>query len=201
MSSFPIIELSEDSVQNDTAFNAIYPNYIQKLSAHHWTPVHVAVKASKYLAQSENSHVLDIGSGVGKFCFVGAQITKGFFTGIEQRENLVDLSLKIAKKHKVKNVDFEHQNVLDVDFSKFNAFYFYNSFYENVEAPVPIDDTMIQDESLYLTYSDYVMRQLDKRPKGTRLVTYWSNWLEIPPSFDLVETDCNGKLNFWEKKK
>jgi hypothetical protein len=47
----------------------------------HWTPLHIALKASRFLAPDPSYEVLDIGYGVGKFCFIGAASTGGKFTG------------------------------------------------------------------------------------------------------------------------
>ena len=195
---FKNLELKNDI--EDKLFNTIYPLSINKLSDCHWTPVKIAILAAEYLVDKPKCKVLDIGSGVGKFCLVGAAATKGLFYGVEQRERLVKLSKKIAKKHKITNVEFIHSNMNQISFSNYNAFYFYNSFYENIGHYMAIDTTIPLDENLYYTYSKYVEKELQKTPIGTRLVTYWSNWLEIPEGFDLEYTDYDGKLNFWEKK-
>ncbi len=60
--------------RKDVTFDDLYPEDIQNLSPMHWTPVDIARRASNFLA-IPNARVLDIGSGVGKFC-----ITAGFFT-------------------------------------------------------------------------------------------------------------------------
>ncbi|MDW5290207.1 methyltransferase domain-containing protein [Formosa sp. PL04] len=195
---FKNLELKIDI--EDKLFNTLYPLAIKKLSECHWTPVEIAKLAADYLVDKPNCKVLDIGSGVGKFCLIGAASTKGHFYGVEQREGLVKISQKIAKKHKIKNVEFIHSNITEISFSNYNAFYFYNSFYENVGHYLAIDTTIPLDETLYIAYSKYVENELKKTPIGTRLVTYWSEWLEIPEGFDLEYTDYDGKLNFWEKK-
>lgn len=184
----------------DKLFNTLYSLSIKKLSEHHWTPVEVAKLAADYLVDKPKCKVLDIGSGVGKFCLIGATSTKGRFYGVEQRSRLVKLSQKIANTHKIKNVEFIHSNITQVSFSKYNSFYFYNSFYENIGRFQAIDTTIPLEEKLYYSYSQYVENQLKKTPIGTRLVTYWSEWLEIPEGFDLEFTAYDGKLNFWEKK-
>ena len=184
----------------DKLFNTLYSLNIKKLSEHHWTPVEVAKLAADYLVDKPKCKVLDIGSGVGKFCLIGATSTKGRFYGVEQRSRLVKLSQKIANTHKIKNVEFIHSNITQVSFSKYNSFYFYNSFYENIGRFQAIDTTIPLEEKLYYSYSQYVENQLKKTPIGTRLVTYWSEWLEIPEGFDLEFTAYDGKLNFWEKK-
>ncbi|MFD2915664.1 methyltransferase domain-containing protein [Psychroserpens luteus] len=185
---------------NDHLFNTLYPLRIKKLSERHWTSVEVAKLAADYLVDKPNCKVLDIGSGAGKFCLIGASTTKGRFYGVEQRDSLVKLSQKIAKTNNVNNVEFIHSNITQISFSDYNAFYFYNPFYENIDDSLLIDNKVIIDEKLYFSYSEYVENQLKNTPVGTRLVTYWSMWSEIPEGFDLEFTAYNGKLNFWEKK-
>jgi hypothetical protein len=183
----------------DSTFNELYPNHIKELANRHWTPIAVARMAAEYLAEEPNSKILDIGAGAGKFCLVGAASTKGMFFGVEQRASLTKISKKIADRHKITNVEFIHSNINEISFSDYDAFYFFNSFYENIDTSCLIDDTVLPDRDLYYDYSEYVKEQLDKTPVGTRLATYWSKWDEIPSSFDLAGTACNGLLNFWKK--
>lgn len=183
----------------DSTFNDLYPVHIKELAGQHWTPIAVAKLAAEYLAEKPNTKILDIGAGVGKFCLIGAASTKGIFVGVEQRASLTKISKKIADKHKITNVEFIHSNINEISFSDYDAFYFFNSFYENIDTLSVIDNTVTTDKDLYFAYSEYVKEQLDKTPTGTRLVTYWSKWDEIPSSFNLIATDCNGLLNFWEK--
>ncbi|RAJ15720.1 methyltransferase domain-containing protein [Arenibacter echinorum] len=184
----------------DHLFNSLYPLRIKKLSERHWTPVEVAKLAADYLVDKPQCKVLDIGSGAGKFCLIGAASTKGIFYGVEQRKELVTLCQSIAKTHHINNVEFFHSNITEISFSDYDAFYFYNPFYENIDNSLLIDNKIVLDEKLYFTYSEYVENQLKKTPIGTRVVTYWSMWVEIPEGFDLEFTAYNGKLNFWEKK-
>src|SRR4051812_29793263 len=77
---------------NDAAFDTLYPQHFQMLSAKHWTPLAIAHIAAGFLAE-QGARVLDIGSGIGKFC-----LTAGFyfpdtcFYGVEQRHELICLS-------------------------------------------------------------------------------------------------------------
>lgn len=184
----------------DSLFNAIYPLQIKKLSERHWTPVEVAKLATDFLVNKPKCKVLDIGSGVGKFCLIGAASTDGSFYGVEQRAELVKLSQRIAKTHHINNVEFINSNITEISFSNFDAFYFYNPFYENIDDSLLIDNKVILDEKLYFAYTEYVINQLEQTHVGTRLVTYWSMNLDIPEGFVLEFTAYNGKLNFWEKK-
>lgn len=183
----------------DTTFNELYPSRIKRLAARHWTPVAVAKFAAEFLVDKPYKKVLDIGSGVGKFCLVGAASTTGKFYGVEQRASLIKLSKKIAEKYDVTNVEFIHSNINKINFSDYEAFYFYNSFYENIDSSCSIDKTIIPERELFYSYSKYVKEQLEKTPIGTRLVTYWSNWEEIPDNFKLEYAACGGVLVFWIK--
>ena len=64
----------------------------RRLSEIHWTPVRVARRAAELLVTSPDSHILDVGSGAGKFCIVGSLSTGARFTGVEQRIELADQS-------------------------------------------------------------------------------------------------------------
>ena len=184
---------------DDSTFNELYPAHIKELSSKHWTPVEIAIMAADYLVDKANTKVLDIGSGAGKFCLVGAATTKGQFYGVEQRQSLVKLSSKIATKHNISNANFIHSNITNVSFTDYDAFYFYNSFFENLNTLNPIDNKILPEKGLYFLYSNYVREQLSKVAVGARLVTYYSLWDEIPVGFDLEFTACNGVLNFWKK--
>ncbi|MCC9064315.1 class I SAM-dependent methyltransferase [Flavobacterium piscisymbiosum] len=192
--------LKKNKEIEDSTFNMLYSTRIRRLSERHWTPVAIAQAAADYLVDKPNKKVLDIGAGAGKFCLVGAASTKGIFYGVEQRASLIKLSKKIAEKHQVENVEFIHSNITDISFSDYDAFYFYNSFFENIDTSCPIDKIIVPKNELFLSYSNYVRDQLHKTPKNTRLVTYWSTWEEIPESFDLEYSACDGVLNFWKKK-
>lgn len=191
--------LRQNKFIEDCEFNELYPIRVKKLSLRHWTPVEVAKKAANFLVNQPNKKILDIGSGAGKFCLIGAASTNGIFYGVEQRESLVKLSKRIAKKHKIDNVEFIHSNITEISFSDYDAFYFYNSFQENIDRSCPIDKLIAPSEELYKIYTRYLRDQLDKTAKGTRLVTYWSNWKEIPESFNLEFLDHRGALSFWKK--
>lgn len=184
---------------SDDDFNDIYPASIQQLAKRHWTPVEVAKAAADFLVQSPRMRVLDIGSGAGKFCLVGATCTEGEFTGVEQRKALTDLSATLAAKNNVHNAHFIHANITEVDFKAYDAFYFYNSFQENIESDARIDDTVETNMKYYGYYSDYVNAELAHKPIGTRLVTYWSSLSEVPSNYQLLYTAFNDRLKFWEK--
>lgn len=183
----------------DEEFNAIYPEWVRILARRHWTPIEVSKKVAEFLVDKPETKVLDIGSGPGKFCMVGATYTKGHFTGVEQRYGLVDLSKKLARAYRIQNIDFIHANITSIKFKEYDAFYFYNSFHENIDLTAKIDDTVNSNTELYNLYHQYVYEQLSLAPVGTRLATYWSAKKEIPSSYQVKYSFRDGLLLFWEK--
>ena len=78
-------------------------------------------------------------------------------------------------------------------------FYFYNSFYENLSGTEKIDDSIDYSSELFNYYNRYLFRELEKKPAGTRLVTYHSLEDEIPPGYEVVGTAINEYLKMWIK--
>jgi len=184
---------------NDDDFNTIYPPPIRVAAEFHFTPVDVAKFAAQVLVNRPGMRVLDIGSGAGKFCMIGATCTNGHFTGVEQRETLCQLSNQLAEGYMLSNVSFVHSNITDIGFDGFDAFYFFNSFYENINRDNPIDSSVKLDRRRYDEYSLCVRQKLDAMPLGTRLATYFSYLDEVPGSYMVRMTYFNGYLKLWEK--
>src|SRR6187551_2747175 len=194
---FELIKLNVDVTDDD--FNAIYPDRISKLASKHWTSVSVAKLVSEYLVDRPGTKVLDIGSGAGKFCMVGAANTKGYFTGVEQRLELVELSSRISESYRIQNTKFIHANITTIDFNDYDSFYFYNSFYENIDMINKIDDKVKLDIQLYHLYSLHIVEQFASLPLGSRLVTFCSPLNIVPRSFKLQDATHGGLLKFWLK--
>ena len=192
--------IGEMWLQTDMAFNQLYPLPIQNLSARHWTPLHVARRAAIFLTAKGNSTILDIGSGVGKFCLAAACIRpQSVFIGVEQRKNLVEHAELVKDRLHINNALFIHGNFTQVDFRDYDHFYFYNSFYENLTESDTIDDTIEYSTELFIYYNRFLCRQLEKKPKGTRLVTFHSLEEEVPSSFRVVGAEMENLLKYWVK--
>jgi SAM-dependent methyltransferase len=183
----------------DDDFDAIYPEKIRMLARKHWSSVSASKLASEFLVQGPGTRVLDIGSGAGKFCMIGATNTKGHFTGVEQRLELIKLSRRISDAYRLHNVKFLHANITSIDFNDYDAFYFYNSFYENIDRINRIDNAIKLDIQLYHLYSEYILEQFVSLPLGTRLVSLCSPLTIIPQTFRLQDSSHDGVLKFWEK--
>ena len=185
----------------DDDFDGIYPEEVRPMAFTHFTPIEIAIRAAKFLVQKSGTKVLDIGSGAGKFCMIGSVCTNGHFTGVEQRDNLHLLAEQILKKYQLKNINFINSNINQIEFSNYEAFYFFNPFYENIIQFEKIDDAIDVKNDLYDEYSNYVKNQLDLMPLGTRLVTFFSAYDEVPISYQLISKDDRQKISMWEKKE
>jgi SAM-dependent methyltransferase len=190
---------AETYLKSDEYFNLLYPQKIQNLSRRHWTPLHITRLATSYLG-IDNARVLDIGSGAGKFCLAAAcYAPNAHFFGIEQRANLIQNAKDAQSLLDVSNVSFIHGSFTEVNFHEFDSFYFFNSFYENINSEDRIDEEIEYSESLYKYYSHYLYNLFKQLSIGTKIATYHCYFREVPDCYRLVESYQNSDLNFWIK--
>ncbi len=184
------------------AFDGIYPDAIGQLSPRHWTPLAVAQSAARMLVVDATTRVLDVGAGVGKFCFVGALSTVGRFTGVEQRAHLVELARSVARHYGVDRAEYVHGDVRDIDWAQFDAFYFYNSFGENHLDPADwIDDSVELSRARFERDVPAALWRLERARPGTRVVTFHGLGAELPRNYERRATEPagSGALDLWVK--
>ncbi len=185
----------------EAQFCRLFPLHIQQLGSVHWTPLSVAYKAMRFLKSKPGDRILDIGSGIGKFCLAGAYFKpKAFYFGIEQRKSLVTHANEAKKILGFENVKFIHGNITQIELRDFNHFYFFNSFGENLADASKIDESITYSAELYYYYSNYLRNGLDRMPYGTKFVNYCSQDDEVPLTYQLVNTQYEGRLKFWIKQ-
>jgi hypothetical protein len=97
------------------------------------------------------------------------------------------------------NVKFLHGNFTELDLGRYDHFYFYNAFYENLVGTDKIDNSIHYSSELYHYYNRYLYRQLEKMPAGTRLATYHSLEDEVPPGYHVVGSEAGNLLKCWIK--
>lgn len=185
---------------SDEEFDRIYPERIRRLSSLHWTPVAVAAEAARLLVATPGTRVLDVGCGPGKFCLVGASLTAGHFTGVEQRHDLVEAARRAASRLKLTNVRILHGNVTDFTFAGYDAFYLYNPFEENMADGHRIDARIKLSPVLFKEYNNYVAAQLGTMAIGTRVVTNAGYADEIPACYSCELTLFDNELKLWVKR-
>jgi SAM-dependent methyltransferase len=186
---------------SDVRFHQLYPDSIQLLSRNHWTALSVARKAADFLAVERGARILDIGSGIGKFCLAAAYYRPGaIYVGVEQRKDLVEYAETARTSLGMNNVTFIHGNFTQVDFENYDHFYFYNAFYENVASEEKIDDKITYSTELYNYYNYYLYKQLEKMPSGTRVATFYGNDEIMPPGYHIGGSGVDDLLKYWVKE-
>lgn len=189
-----------DPFRSDEAFNSLYPAHIAQLASRHWTPLSVAKEAAQFLAVGDSPRILDIGSGAGKFCLIGAHFyPNAFFEGVEHRVALNGIATKLARELGLSNAAFWDGDFSKIDFSAYQHFYFYNSFYEHLELSDLIDESVPISNELFHTYNRNLYKALKKMPSGTRIATFHSTENEMPTSYEVVGIGTNEDLKFWIK--
>jgi SAM-dependent methyltransferase len=184
---------------SDQQFLSLFSEKNKKANRIHYTPLAVAKKAAEFLCGGLGNKILDIGSGIGKFCFTAAHYYPAYtFYGIEQRGDLIEASEKTNETLQLSNVFFEHKNFDQITLTDYHHFYFFNSFHENIEED-KLDYQVAFSENLYHYYNAQIHKQLSKMPTGTRIATFFTLDDIIPASYLLIDTHFDEGLKFYEK--
>jgi hypothetical protein len=193
--------LSTGNYSDDELYDSQLSPRIKKLSPIHWSPLEVIKSAAAFLSDKPGSKIIDIGSGIGKFCIAAAQQYPDCdFYGIEQRRDLHEIALLSRKNSPCElNIHFMHGNFTELDFSGYDGLYFFNSFAENLYRFGRIDNSIQYSAGLYNYYANYFYKILDNKTSGTRLVTYHGSDSELPKSYQLIQASFNNHLKMYIK--
>lgn len=194
-------KLSKQEFISDLDFDQLYPEHIRKLSEMHWTSVAIAIRVAGLAVKKPGDRILDVGSGVGKFCVIGSSITPGFFYGVEQRESLVGIARGIVSNFNLPRIRFFKKNALDMDWRPYKAIYLFNPFSENFDESIRIDSSCDLSVELYAKYVEGTHKKLAELHSGTRVITLNGFGGECPPTYQMVHKE---EINFlplkvWEK--
>lgn len=137
--------------------------------------------------------VLDIGSGVGKFCVAGA-LAHGRecrFVGIEQRTHLVAAARELARCFGVEHrVAFIEGTLAEASLPAVQAYYLYNPFGENlVEASDALDDRAELSEARYQSDLAHVRALFARARPGSYVVTYNGFGGDMPAGYERLDAD------------
>lgn len=183
--------LRAGGLPTDAAFDRHLPRELRELSRMYWTPMIVARRAARWVEAYGAASVLDVGSGAGKFCVVGALCSKAHYVGIEHRPRLVSAASELARTFGVEDrATFVAGALGDVELPPVDAIYLYNPFGENLYG---FRDCI--DEDVELGHERYVadVRRTEAllrgAPLGTLLVSYNGFGGHVPGNFVEREVD------------
>jgi len=186
---------------DDRELDAVFPETAQVLSRIHWTPVRVVRRTCQFLIPRPGTRVLDVGSGVGKFCLVGSLLSAGEFTGIEQRAEFVRLARQIGQHYRISRAAFFHGNARDLDWAAYDAIYLYNPYCEARYPQRQIDLDIPAGPAVFREYVRMTRAQLRRCQIGTRVALYHGFGGRMPESYELSFSEpCgSGQLDGWIK--
>jgi hypothetical protein len=132
------------NMPSDRAFDQLLPPEFQGPSEHYWTPLRLALRAGDWFEEFGVQSVVDIGSGVGKFCVIAALRCRARFVGIEHRKNLVEAARDLASTFGVADrVEFRHEVFGRSRTPAAGAYYLFHPFGENLyELAKRLDDSV-----------------------------------------------------------
>jgi len=172
---------------SDETFDALYPAPQQRRSLVHWTPIEVALRASAMLAAAPGGRILDVGSGTGKMCIIGALTSGAYWAGVEQDVAMVRVAQRVARSLEVEaQTGFVHANGLRLDWSSFGGLYLYNPFSEAVFDAT--EEDRMRREDAYIDAILEVEEKLATLQIDARVVTLHGFGGDMPAGFELAES-------------
>jgi len=170
---------------SDETFDRIYPMTHRHRSRVHWTPIDVALQVNRLFEGAPGGRILDIGSGVGKMCIVGALSGAAHWSGVERSARSVRIAERVAEKLGVTaRTAFITDEALAIDWSRFGGIYMFNPFAEAVFVEASVDPALRQAAFIYEVLKTEM--KLATLEVGTHVVTYYGFGGEIPPGFELI---------------
>ncbi len=189
--------------EDESSFDEYLPLELQPKSCVHFTPIAIARRAARLLAPRAGMRILDVGSGVGKFCIIAAhEVPDATFVGGEQRHHLVHVATRLAERWSVPNATFVHGDVFALDWSEFDGFYLFNPFAEQLFKPWQvIDETVESKPKAFIRQVAVAYHRLANARTGTRVVTHHGFGTPLPPGYELVRDDPPGppSVKLWVK--
>jgi SAM-dependent methyltransferase len=130
----------------DHLFDRLLPMRLRAASDQFWTPLDVVRRAAEWFEQLGMRSVVDIGSGVGKFCIAGALMSTCSFVGIEYRPRLATVARNLARAFELEGrVCIIDGRFGDIETPVADCYYLFNPFEENL---FPADEALDNDVEL-----------------------------------------------------
>lgn len=176
--------LTQNEPLRDRRFDRLLPASLRAASNQFWTPLEVVAQAGAWFDELGVRSVVDIGSGVGKFCLAGAFTCSCSFVGIEQRAQLVAVARNLSRCFGLEErVAFIEGRFGEVATPPADCYYLYNPFEENL---LPVDEALDGDVELSAERFRRDLRcyraLVDSLPIGAYVLTYNGVGGRVPAS-------------------
>jgi SAM-dependent methyltransferase len=197
--------LQTGSCPADRAFDRFLPEPLRIVSPQYWSPLVVARRAAEWLDAAGVRSVVDIGSGVGKFCVAGALFGRCRFIGLEERPFLVKSARRLARLFDVNDrVHFMLGSLGEVPTPIADAYYLFNPFGDySFELGPRSERNPTLAEARFQRDVSAAEHLLHHAPLGTWVLTFNGFGGRIPEGFDLLRVDWRlpSALRLWRKTR
>ncbi|TGK78311.1 methyltransferase [Leptospira noumeaensis] len=188
----------------DEIWDSYLPEKFKVLSPYQWTPIPVIERTWKYLSEEQVKSVVDLGSGLGKFCIYLSLLSKSSFPihGLEDREDLVLIADSLKRKWGVENINWERTNFLKQFPYGHSHYYCFNPLYETMKGNHSIDISKEKSANQFLKDLQTFKQNLILLKPKTKLITFHGFGGSYLPGFKtlLKEEIEGGEFRVWEKE-
>lgn len=198
-------ELGRRVCLGDGAFDRFLPYDARVASGRHWTPLAVVLRVADWIDELGVTSVVDLGSGVGKFCVATALATGCELVGIEQRARFVATSRALANRFGVgQRVTFVEGALGECAIPEADAYYLYNPFGENLFGPEGgLGDDVVLSTARYKRDVGLLETFFALAPLGTVVIKYNGFGGRMPAGYDAIRVDRElpNVLRAWRKTR
>ncbi|WP_332470472.1 methyltransferase [Leptospira abararensis] len=188
----------------DDLWDSSLPEKFQTLSPFQWTPISVIERTWKYLSTNEVTSLVDLGSGVGKFCIYLSILSNHSIDilGLEDRVDLVDVSESLKEHWDTPKVQFRKQNFLQEFPEGHSHYYCFNPLYETMKGNHSIDLQKQKSANQFLKDLQTLKQNLLLLKPKTKLITFHGFGGSYLPGFRIVlkEEVSGGEYLIWERE-
>lgn len=189
----------------DGVFDRLLPEEARAISPHYWTPLAVAVRAASWFDEFGVRTVVDIGSGVGKFCVAAALASRCCYIGLEHRPRFVQVARELAARLGCSDrALFLDGDLRSAGAPAADAYYLFNPFGENLfDHDERIDDDVELGDERFESDLTALRQLLFRAPPGTYVLTYNGFGGRIPIAYRQLRVDREFScvLRLWRKEE
>jgi len=192
--------LSQHLPVSDDEFDALYRDDLRPRARSHGSPMEVILRAGQLLEPATGERILDVGSGVGKVCLVGALSFPGTWFGIEHDRAQVTAANELSRRLGVADWTCFIRGDLDsIEWWHFDGIYLYNPP-GSVLVERHADPRHAPAEAAAIV--ERIVVGLGRARPGVRVVTYDGFGGAMPAGYEQVTSEQihGGDLRMYTKR-